>query len=1055
MAPAEIVTGPLPELEDAFVEAVERLRAPDPLAPVTVLVGHVLLKRYLPRMLARRGHAHINMRFVTMNELAATLAPDDVELEKPHLSPDAERLIVREIAAGATGYFGAIARGEGFVDALMRLFRELDLGGFDDGALEQVCIAAGFADHAKMDGLITLYAAYVKRRAAFATTADAYRRADTSSFAGRLLVYGVWSLTEVQATLLDALAQSHDATIFIPRTGGDADDAHLALRARLVQHGATARALTHRDDTPLAQIAGALFTTPGAPKIGATNVALVSAPDTVREIWEAARACLDWARQGIAFHEMAVVYRNRDPYRALVDEIFSEAGIETYLHDGRLLSAHPLGRRLLSLLDLAADPRFTRHDVMEFLTETRIPYETSQRYGRIRPSAWETFTREAGIVAGIEQWRTRLTRLAAEKRERAKDEKFSWMAGAADRVDELNAFIADFHRDLTSQRAGDARWDEHLAYLRGIATTYDDGLTPLLDALDDLKTLAAVAERVPFDVFCRAVRDYLERRDASDVLGEPIREFGKRGVAVMDASSLRHLRFRAVHLVGVAERAWPPPPRPDPLLLEHERRRLNDASAGCALPLRTEPDAEALTFVLAIEAATEHLALSYARAEAGGSGKHLPSYFFRAVAEALEGRSLDLAELDASGCVRRIEAGRLACDDPGASLSLAEYDRGLIRSHVADAAPAVVAAISVDTPSFGRAIVARQARWSRALTAFDGVMSSELAIERLAAQQFARGRAVSPSRLETYAECPYRYFLRYALGVEPIDEPEALERIDALERGSLIHAILERFLRECERDDPPSANARPRHLLRLLAVAHEEGRDREERGVTGRPLLWAMDQQQIHGDLIRWYDAEVTESARTDVRPGDFEVAFGAPAYGNNETTALTVADPLPIAAGDERLLVQGRIDRVDWDHAKTRFRVIDYKTGKSSMKTAFDHGRALQLPIYLLVAARALGIDATQGEAQYFYASSRGGFKRATLGGETLDDRRADLEQVLTTIVDGVDSGYFAPNPGNDAGNCMWCDYKDVCDKKIDRIAARKTEDARGAQFIAMQEIS
>ena len=54
------------------------------------------------------------------------------------------------------------------------------------------------------------------------------------------------------------------------------------------------------------------------------------------------------------------------------------------------------------------------------------------------------------------------------------------------------------------------------------------------------------------------------------------------------------------------------------------------------------------------------------------------------------------------------------------------------------------------------------------------------------------------------------------LGIEPVDEPEALERMDHLERGSLIHAILERFLKTLGRADPPRANARDRHVALLL-----------------------------------------------------------------------------------------------------------------------------------------------------------------------------------------------------------------------------------------------
>ena len=87
-------------------------------------------------------------------------------------------------------------------------------------------------------------------------------------------------------------------------------------------------------------------------------------------------------------------------------------------------------------------------------------------------------------------------------------------------------------------------------------------------------------------------------------------------------------------------------------------------------------------------------------------------------------------------------------------------------------------------------------------------MRSGPALARAAALNFGRDQAVSPSRLEKYAHCPYQYFLRYGLGIEDSDEPEDLDRIDQLERGSLIHAILERFLKQVGRSDPPATDAR-------------------------------------------------------------------------------------------------------------------------------------------------------------------------------------------------------------------------------------------------------
>ena len=87
---------------------------------------------------------------------------------------------------------------------------------------------------------------------------------------------------------------------------------------------------------------------------------------------------------------------------------------------------------------------------------------------------------------------------------------------------------------------------------------------------------------------------------------------------VLDVNQLRDLRFGAVAVLGLTERSFPPPPRQDPLLLDDERERLNEA-AGWTLPLRARgADPEPLQFALAVHAARERLLLSTRRAEEAG-----------------------------------------------------------------------------------------------------------------------------------------------------------------------------------------------------------------------------------------------------------------------------------------------------------------------------------------------------------------------------------------------------------------------------------------------------
>ena len=104
------------------------------------------------------------------------------------------------------------------------------------------------------------------------------------------------------------------------------------------------------------------------------SVRLLSAPDPSREVREVARECLAWARDGIPFHEMAVVYRHADQYRSLIESVFGEAGIPLYLHEGTPMSERPLGRRAIALLDLVG-AGFERRAVMDFLADTQASEE--------------------------------------------------------------------------------------------------------------------------------------------------------------------------------------------------------------------------------------------------------------------------------------------------------------------------------------------------------------------------------------------------------------------------------------------------------------------------------------------------------------------------------------------------------------------------------------------------------------------------------------------------------------------------------------------------------
>ena len=226
------------------------------------------------------------------------------------------------------------------------------------------------------------------------------------------------------------------------------------MRERLIAAGAELHVLSEPDtaDTALAHLRRVLFTGPSGSAIGGDRtVRLVSAPDPAREVRAAARACLAWAQEGIPFWDMAVAYRHGEAYRPLVEAVFIEAGIPVYLHEGSPLAERPVGRQTLALLELY-ESDFSRRSVMDFLTDARLPSELHDEFGGVPAARWDSVSRQAGVVAGAEQWAQRLAALRSELV--GDDARMTRPHGCAERA-------ADVERARPLHRRPDARLHAH------------------------------------------------------------------------------------------------------------------------------------------------------------------------------------------------------------------------------------------------------------------------------------------------------------------------------------------------------------------------------------------------------------------------------------------------------------------------------------------------------------------------------------------------------------------------------------------------------------------
>jgi ATP-dependent helicase/nuclease subunit B len=210
----------------------------------------------------------------------------------------------------------------------------------------------------------------------------------------------------------------------------------------------------------------------------------------------------------------------------------------------------------------------------------------------------------------------------------------------------------------------------------------------------------------------------------------------------------------------------------------------------------------------------------------------------------------------------------------------------------------------------------------------------------VAARLFGSPLDASVTRIESFAACPFKHFARYGLGLR---ERPAEDGVSALDLGNVFHAVLERVVGEMVRrrqrwqDVPPGER---REMIR--EVTREVG----ER-LRGEVMLSSARNRYLMARVEQTLE-EVAAGQAAAGRRGAFAPAFAELGFGGS-------GDPLPgfevATPGGRRVVLQGKIDRVDVLADDAAFAVIDYKLHGSELSLArVYHGLSLQLLTYLLV---------------------------------------------------------------------------------------------------------
>ena len=1045
-----IISRLTPSDADELLQFIRQIQMDAPLRPVTIVGPSNYALLSLRHRLGLSGIA--NVRFMVFPRLAELLgAPSLSAKDKRPITPIINSAIVREVASEATGLLGPLRDHPSTHMSLRRTFRELRHASED--ALDSLERQGGLRAET-----ISLYRKYRQRTGKYyddedlaQAAAEVVRKSDSSALddMGSIAFFRVRGLTPSQTLLVQALADAGRCAALLGLTGDEqADRATHALAGNL---GSTPDAPQANDDAP------------------AENSHLLIAPDAHQELRWVIRRIMQRAEDGTPFHRMAVLYRKEEPYGTLIREELDLAEIPVAGPNTASLADTAVGSTLTGLLGLQ-EADFARDAVMAWLTGSPLKPPPGIEAPSFNPTLWDTISKKAKVVRGADNWQQRLTQFA----ERQSEDAAKWadqgemyearvfrIRADVEVARQLLRFVAGLIEAATP-KAG-ASWADYSSWAKDLLDSYlldNDRLPPSdqlaydrierileeLRAADDISTAPTLPT---FDVFRRALNEALQAS---------VGHLGSvgQGVFVAPFRTAAAMSFDVVHLVGMIEGAVPPAGRDDPLIPERDRERAGGSDAG--LPLQQQrKDDERYAYLAALATAPEHT-LSYPVADPAGQRENFPSRWFLERASQLEGIpvfSSNLPQLSGRHWMTVITSMRHSLETSHDSVHADVNDYNLGRLNAWKSAGLRVD----DHPLSGDGVLADSmrlggARFGRQFTEWDGNLSAASADF----DNMLTGRPQSPTSLERWAKCPFSYFLGSVLRLSAEDSPEDIYEIPAMERGLLVHEILEDFIdavgKQGSMPEPQEEWSDPQHA-ELRQIADKHFLDAEARGITGKTVMWQIARDEILIDLEAFLDADSQVRQQFGVSPMLSEAEFGISPQG---------WQPADFALPDgTRIAFRGKIDRVDADDSGKHALVLDYKTGSSRSYSKLkddpiDRGHHLQLAIYSLAARQALGDD-TEVSAAYWFVTSANKFEllpspAVNIGDESVMER---FSEGMSTIVGGIRQGLFPANPGDPGwggfANCRFCDFKTLCSSRRDVQWQRKSGATELADYVKLSE--
>ncbi|MBZ0135376.1 MAG: PD-(D/E)XK nuclease family protein [Planctomycetes bacterium] len=865
-------------------------------------------------------------------------------------------------------------------------------------------------------------------------------------------------ITPAREAFLRALADRAERTLIILRGNREAlpflADAHEVSQQLMF---ATEGSVVSEREWPVRPLGHACRVWLGDEPLTAP-IALLRPPTRGAEVREAARLIKRAYAEGIAPGDICVAMPSPGAYRELIEETFTASGIP---YDAPFELPLDETAPVAALLDLLRTARngLERNELLDALASPFLPFEASDEDARLRiHGSLDAVTRDVYVVGGRDVRRDWLDKLEAA----AHPER--------DVILEPARHILQLLAPFTKRQARAVSFFEALETLLGAcgaprvakadsragaanASLHAGALHAFTGLLHEMREeFRRIGNPdMPVGELSRALLEQARARSVRPPEGDAPR------VRVLGLRELRGMSIRHLVVLGLTDRDLPLAAQETLFLpAAHEEALAGVLGARVARELCAPIDVAAqgdYLFAHMLLCAGDALTLMLPAAES--DTPFVPATPFARLLRCMAQNKLEGIPASAHGELPT-SPGDLAAR-AGALLTKAERD-GSKREQALALSPALRVGLH------GRCMELARTDMASPPHQYEGIVGRHAELAAKFASDAAEPYLFSPSQIDSYAECPMRFWGRYILGVKAPEDPTLDTKPSAV--GTLLHEVFERWvllLRQEAGQPDVLADATARGALklsdaggrdvglRLIAQAFEyacqknpsegpfwEGvKQLVAAGLPGRP-----DDGLGEGLLVRFVDHELARNAEGwGIRFVEFDFGKGNEPRPDRPDT---VAAAIDLETPEGRLRLMGSVDRVD--EGPDGLEIIDYKTGRAKTTGDVRDGKAFQLPTYLAAISQLAGTP-PRG-MKYFRVPPEGAIEVVDV---TVANRKPayDVDELVSTrlperlqrIVNALRHGVFLHTPfARLTDACKYCDYAAACARREDVISERQT---------------